>query len=80
MKALVNKWGNSAAVRIPSAVMAAARLRLNQPVNIREEEGRIIIEPLRSQKYDLDTLLAGVTDDNIHQETDMGPPVGKEIW
>jgi hypothetical protein len=25
-------------------------------------------------------LLSQVTDDNIHAEVDMGPPVGKEVW
>lgn len=31
-------------------------------------------------KYDLDELLAGITEDNIHPEVDSGPPVGKEFW
>lgn len=31
-------------------------------------------------KYDLDELLAGITEDNIHPEVDYGPPVGKEFW
>jgi len=47
MKATVKKWGNSAAVRIPASVMEAARLHLDEVVDIRDEEGRIIIEPLR---------------------------------
>ncbi|MFM7611179.1 MAG: PbsX family transcriptional regulator, partial [Alphaproteobacteria bacterium] len=32
MKVLVKKWGNSAALRIPAAVMAAAQVSLDQPV------------------------------------------------
>jgi antitoxin MazE len=28
----------------------------------------------------LEQLLAGVTEDNIHEEIDTGNPVGKEIW
>jgi len=28
----------------------------------------------------LESLLAGVTEDNIHLETDTGVPVGNEVW
>jgi hypothetical protein len=29
---------------------------------------------------DLDTLLAGVNEGNLHGEIDFGPPVGAEVW
>jgi antitoxin MazE len=78
MQVLVKKWGNSASVRIPAAVMEAAKLSLDQPVDIREEAGRVIIEPIHTQEFDLAELLAGITDENIHEEIDFGAPVGKE--
>ena len=46
MKAVVKKWGNSASVRIPAAVLQAAKLRLDDSVDVREESGRIVIEPV----------------------------------
>ncbi|HEY4939884.1 MAG TPA: AbrB/MazE/SpoVT family DNA-binding domain-containing protein [Rhizomicrobium sp.] len=79
MRVTVKKWGNSASVRIPAAVMEAAKVRLDQAVDVREERGRIIIEPVRAPAFDLDTLLAGITDENLHGEVDFGKPVGKEI-
>ncbi|PPQ31855.1 AbrB/MazE/SpoVT family DNA-binding domain-containing protein [Rhodopila globiformis] len=79
MRVLVRKWGNSASVRIPAAVMEAARLSLDQPVDIREEGGRVIIEPIPEPAFNLADLLAAVSDENIHAEIDFGPPVGKEI-
>ena len=78
MKVHVKKWGNSASVRLPSAIMEAAKLSLDQPVDVREEAGRIIIEPITPTAFDLDELLAGITDDNIHEEIEIGRPVGKE--
>jgi antitoxin MazE len=78
MQVLVKKWGNSASVRIPAAVMEAAKLSLDQPVDIREEAGRVIIEPIAEPVFSLADLLAAVTDENIHAEVDFGPPVGKE--
>lgn len=76
----VRRWGNSAAVRIPAATLEAAGLKPDDPVEVREENGRIVIEKARSQAVTLDELLAGITPENRHEETDWGTPVGKETW
>ncbi len=55
MQSVVKKWGNSAAVRIPAAVMQAIRLELGEAVNVRAEAGRIVIEPVRQQASDIRT-------------------------
>jgi antitoxin MazE len=80
MKTTVKKWGNSAAVRIPSAVMQTVRLQLDDVVEVREEEGRIVIEPLRQKTFLLDDLLKRITSKNLHQAVDFGLPEGKEVW
>ena len=80
MQGVVKKWGNSAAVRIPASVLEAAHVQLDQPVDVREEEGRIVIEPLRPTSYDLASLVAGITDENHHGPVETGAPVGREIW
>ena len=53
--------GNSAAVRIPAAVMEAIPLELDEPVDVREEAGRIVIEPVRQKAYDINALIKGIT-------------------
>ena len=78
MKSMIKKWGNSASVRIPAVVMEAARLSLDDAVDVREEGGRIVIEPVRQREYDLDELLADITPENLHAEVSFGPAVGKE--
>jgi antitoxin MazE len=80
VKAMVKKWGNSAAVRIPASVMQATRLYLDEVVDVREEAGRIVIEPVRQKTYDLETLLKGITPTNQHEAVDFGPVMGKEVW
>ena len=80
MEVIVKKWGNSAAVRIPATVMAAAHLTLDQAVEVSEEQGRIIIEPVRRKQYKLEELLGGITPKKQHAPVDTGAPVGKEIW
>ena len=80
MRVQVKKWGNSASVRIPASVMAAAALKIDQPVEVHEEDGRVIIEPVIAPSYDLDTLLAQMTADTFPEEIDFGPAVGNEVW
>jgi antitoxin MazE len=80
MRAVVKKWGNSASVRIPVAVLQAAHLDLDEPVDVREESGRIVIEPVRRKEYDLAELMKRITRKNLHSEVTFGGPVGKEAW
>lgn len=80
MQVQVKKWGNSASVRIPASVMAAAALRIDQAVDVREEGGRIIIEALAVPDFDLDKLLAGMAPDTFPEIVDFGPDVGHEAW
>ncbi len=79
MKATVKKWGNSAAVRLPAAIMEAAHLELEQILDVRAENGRVIIEPIEEDDISLEDIVAGITDENIHNEIDFGQPEGKEI-
>jgi antitoxin MazE len=76
----VKKWGNSAAARIPSSVLQAAKLNLNETVEIHEESGRIVIEARAKKAYTLDELLAAMDQSNLPELVDWGSPVGKEIW
>jgi len=80
MRATVKKWGNSAAVRIPAAIMEATHLDLDAVVDVREEAGRIVIEPVRRKIYDLRKLVNGITAKNRHEAVEFGPAVGKEAW
>ena len=78
MRVTVKKWGNSASIRIPAGIMAAARLHLDDQVDVREEGGLIVIDPVRTREYDLAQLLAGITPENLQGEVDFGAPVGRE--
>ncbi len=60
--------------------MAAAKVHLEQSVDVREDKGRIIIEPIRPAKLDLNDLVAQITDENRYDEIDFGSPIGKETF
>jgi antitoxin MazE len=67
-------------VRIPAVVLEAAHLEVDEQVDVREEAGRIVIEPLREKTYKLDDLVKRINSKNVHREVDFGSPQGKETW
>ncbi|GLR66343.1 antitoxin MazE [Acidocella aquatica] len=79
MQSQVKKWGNSASVRIPAAILDAVHVSIDQDVDIRAENGRIVIEPMR-KPVTLESLLLQVTPDNLHGEVDFGSSAGREIF
>ncbi len=80
MRVHVRKWGNSASVRLPISVMTAASLRVDQAVEVREEGGRVIIEPVQCPVYDIDRLLDEMDPETFPEDLDFGGPMGREIW
>lgn len=72
MKNSIQKWGNSLAVRIPKAFVESLGWRENAPVKMSLEEGALVIKTDRERAWDLDALLAGVTDDNVHPAWEAG--------
>jgi len=75
--AQVVKWGNSLAVRIPKSIAARARMKEGDALEIKAAKGRI---ELRSAERipTLEELVAQITPENRHPETDWGPDVGRE--
>ena len=53
-------------------------LRPEEEVCIREENGRIAIEPIHPKRYNLKDLLNGITPKNQHAAVDFGKTQGKE--
>ena len=80
MEAVIRKWGNSPALRLPMSVLKEAAFGLEQKVNITVTHGRIVIEPSSRIEYDLDELINGMTHANTHEEVSFGAPVGKESF
>jgi len=77
MQEHIQKWGNSLGIRIPRTLAQKVGLAEGTPVEIILEKQSIVIRPRR---YSLETLLSGVTPENLHREVDTGKPVGREVW
>jgi antitoxin MazE len=74
----VQKWGNSLAVRIPSAFAKEIGLCPDTEVELRLEDNKLVIIPNR--KRQLEELLKQITPENVHSEIDWGEKSGKEEW
>lgn len=68
------------AVILPEEVVYGSHLTAGSTIDLTISEGKLQIASVRRSKYMTEELLAGVTDENIHGETDWGPPAGKEVW
>jgi len=74
MPSQINKWGNSAAIRIPANILADAGLSIHSHVNIQSIDGRIVIEPAEPVKQPFklpiseETLLQGLNEFNSHAD------------
>jgi antitoxin MazE len=75
----IKKWGNSAVIRLPASMLAQMRLSVGSQVEIETDGSRLIIEPSVKRRYRLGDLVAGITEENRHDETDWGKPVGLEF-
>jgi antitoxin MazE len=80
MKTRVQKWGNSLAVRIPKSFAHEMGVGNNAPVEMTLDGGALVVKPDREQTWDLDALLAGVTDENVHPEWEAAETAVEESW
>jgi len=74
----VQKWGNSLAIRIPSAFAKEIGLRPDSEVELKLENNKLVIVP--NKKKHLEELLNQIMPENLHAEVDWGVKSGKEEW
>lgn len=71
MTTTVQKWGNSLAVRIPSAIAEKMAIEQGSEVEMSVEDHGITLIP-KKRKPKLDELLAKITPENRHAEIQFG--------
>jgi antitoxin MazE len=80
MVAKVQKWGNSLAIRIPKPFASEIGLTDNSAVTLSLQNQKIVISPIARKKMRLKQILDQITEQNLHDEIDMGIWTGNEIW
>jgi antitoxin MazE len=76
MKSKISKWGHAIGVRIPRDIARKLNLSAGDTVSIEVKNGAIVMTPQDGD--DLASLLAKVTDENQHGETNWGADQGRE--
>ncbi len=79
MKVQIQKWGNSLALRIPKSFALETKIEQGSTVEVALEKGQITVKPVKDE-ITLESLLADITEENLHTEIDFGKPEGREVW
>ena len=80
MRVVVQKWGNSLALRIPKPFADEVAVREGAVVDLSVRRGRLVAAPVAKNRPTLKQLLRKVTKNNRHGETDFGRATGREAW
>lgn len=81
MTTTIQKWGNSQGVRLPKYLLEAIKWQENEELDIKVEDGKIIIEKAKkSERKNIKELFADFDGQYTPDQIDWGKPVGKEIW
>lgn len=80
MEARLQKWGNSAGIRIPSNILKSLDIKINDILNIEQDDEKIVISIPKKQKISLEERFKRYNGDNLSKEFSWDEPRGKEIW
>ena len=76
--ATLTRWGTSAGIVIPKALLNDLRLSVGDKLDIRQEGRSIVLTP-QEPEWTLSSLMAGY-DGPPPEVIDCGEPVGREVW
>ena len=79
MNGMIQKWGNSLALRIPKPLADQMHLAEGDSVELRVGSRGLTVRPARPS-YRLSDLVRKITPANRHEETPWGRAVGREVW
>jgi len=80
LKTLVQRWGNSLALRIPKAFAEEISVREGDEVEMSVAKGRLIVARRPSPEYQIADLVEQIRPGNLHKEIVVQGPQGKEVW
>lgn len=80
MEAKLQKWGNSVGIRIPSNILKSLNLKINDILELKEENEKIIITKSETKKISLEKKFKKYKGKNLAKEFNWDDPKGREIW
>ncbi len=76
----ITKTEHGFAVPIPEETLLSAGFKEGDVVNIYVRKGCLEVTDPSERRYDTEKMVAQITDENLPDYIDSGPPVGREIW
>ena len=85
MELEIQKWGNSAAIRLNKALLKQVSSGIGGKVEAEVKNGGIFLKPIKGPAYTLDELLKTCTKENVRLDREdeewlNDAPQGKEVW
>lgn len=80
MNTVINSWGNSLAVRLPSDIINSMKLKQGDILKIIEKNNEIILKTEPKKKISLKERLKNFNGIYDFKEVEWGEPVGNEVW
>ena len=80
MEVILQKWGNSDGIRIPSTLLKALDLKTNDKIELVQDGDRIILSKSKNKNISLDQLFKEYNGENLVKEFEWDETRGKEIW
>lgn len=75
----IRSWDSGQGIRIPKRILDAARINVDDQVEIDVSDGRIMIKKLSGRKS-IRELFEGYEQNGGGAEIDWGEPKGDEVW
>ena len=79
MNTVINSWGNSLAVRLPSDIINSMKLKQGDILKIIEKNNEIILKTESKKKISLKERLKNFNGIYDFKEVEWGEPVGNEV-
>jgi antitoxin MazE len=76
----IKRWGNNLGVRMPAAIVRAAKLRVDQRVRLTVENGAVVMRPQEEAMPTLEQRLARYDASRHGGEVMVAERVGVERW
>jgi len=81
MTTTIQKWGNSQGIRIPRILLEEVKWSENEPIEIKVEDNKIVIEKApKTERKNIKELFKDYKGEYEPSEIDWGEPEGKEVW
>jgi antitoxin MazE len=83
MKTEFLRWGNSLALRVPSAFAKEIGASAGKRAEMTVEDGALVVKvaaPRKRRRYRLEDLIVGISQESYHREVDWGGTTGNEVW